>query len=76
VLELCRDHDIPCGERDISLAEFYRADEVFCTGTMGELAGVTCVDGRTIGSGAVGPTTERLSRLYAALTAAEGERIV
>ena len=40
--------------RDLSLTEVYRADEVFCTGTMGELAAVTRVDGRGIGSGSPG----------------------
>jgi branched-chain amino acid aminotransferase len=49
VLELCRQHGIPCEERDVSLAEVYRADEMFCTGTMGELAPVTKVDGRVLG---------------------------
>ncbi len=75
VLELCRRHGIPHGERDLSLTEVYRADEVFCTGTMGELAGVTKVDGRTIGDGALGPMTRRLSDLYAELTRAEGEPV-
>src|SRR3954468_5376077 len=37
VLELCRTNGIKHEERDISLTELYRADEVFCTGTMGEL---------------------------------------
>jgi branched-chain amino acid aminotransferase len=76
VLELCREHEIPCSERDISMSEVYRADECFCTGTMGELAAVTQVDGRTIGSGGVGPLTERLARLYAELTATTGEVVV
>src|SRR3954468_13046179 len=44
VLELCRKHAIPRSERDLSLGEVYRANEMFCTGTMGELAGVTSVD--------------------------------
>src|SRR6476660_4976477 len=35
VLQLCRESGIPHEERDVSLMEFYRADEVFCTGTMG-----------------------------------------
>jgi branched-chain amino acid aminotransferase len=76
VLELCRAHAIPCQERDLSLTEFYRADEAFCTGTMGELAGVTRIDGRPIGDGRVGPMTMRLSDLYGQLTAREGEPIV
>jgi branched-chain amino acid aminotransferase len=76
VIELCARHAIPCEVRDLSLAEFYRADEVFCTGTMGELAAVTSLDGRTIGAGSVGALTRRLSELYRQLTATEGERIV
>lgn len=76
VLELCRQHTIPHVEKDFSLAELYRADEVFCSGTMGELASVTEVDGRTIGSGAVGPVTQRLGRLYGELTQTEGFQVV
>ncbi|MGQ0385227.1 MAG: aminotransferase class IV [Gammaproteobacteria bacterium] len=76
VLDLCRAHAITHQVGDLSLAELYRADEVFCTGTMGELAGVTRVDGRTIGAGAVGPMTQRLSALYAERTATGGTRVV
>jgi len=76
VLELCRTRGIDHAERDVTLAEAYRADEVFCTGTMGELAAVTRIDGRTIGAGAVGPVTQRLSKLFRELTAAECEPIV
>ena len=60
VLELCEKHGIPWEERDLSLAEFYRADEVFCTGTMGELAPVARIDGRSIGLPAQWPMTRRL----------------
>lgn len=72
VLDLCRDNDFPCEERDLSLTELYRADEMFCTGTMGELAGIAQVDGRKIGDAVPGPMTQRLSRLYAERTATEG----
>lgn len=75
VLELCREHGLPHAERDLSLAEFHRADEVFCTGTMGELASVTTIDGRTIGSGQVGPVTSRLSDLYGERTRSGGEQV-
>ena len=51
VLELCSEHRIPHEVTDLSLTEAYRADEMFCTGTMGELAAVTTVDGRRIGRG-------------------------
>jgi branched-chain amino acid aminotransferase len=72
VLELCKANAIPCVERDISLAEFYRSDEAFCTGTMGELAPITEIDGRKIGSGQGGPLYARLTELFRALTATEG----
>lgn len=72
VLQICRDNSIPHEVKDISLTEVYRADEVFCTGTMGELAAVIRVDGRTISDGKPGPMTARLSALYGELTAREG----
>src|SRR5690242_12776783 len=76
VLQLCREHGISCAEKDLSLTEVYRADEVFCTGTMGELAAVVKVDGRTIGGGAAGPVTLRLTELFRELTRREGTRVV
>ena len=76
VIALCREHGIACEERDVSQAEAYRADEAFCTGTMGELAGVTQIDGRRIGSGEIGPRTRELSELYRELTASEGVVVV
>jgi branched-chain amino acid aminotransferase len=43
---------------------------------MGELAAVTTIDGRTIGSGHVGPMTQRLTALFRERTASEGELVV
>jgi branched-chain amino acid aminotransferase len=76
VLELCRAHGVGHEIGDLSLTDVYRADEMFCTGTMGELAPVTKVDGRTIGSGRPGPMTARLSGLFRELTAREGTVMV
>ncbi|MCZ6573533.1 MAG: aminotransferase class IV [Planctomycetota bacterium] len=76
VLEICAAHDIPHAERDLPPDEFYAADEVFCTGTMGELVPVLEIDGRAIGSGEPGPMTARLSELFRARTAAEGTPVV
>jgi branched-chain amino acid aminotransferase len=72
VLELCRAHGVAHEETDLTLTESYRADEMFCTGTMGELAAVTRVDGRPIGSGMPGPVTQRLTGLFRELTARDG----
>jgi branched-chain amino acid aminotransferase len=49
---------------------------MFCTGTMGELAGITKIDDRVIGDGKVGQITKRLSGLYALRTATEGVQVV
>ena len=48
ILEICEQHNIPVQEKNISLTELYNADEVFCTGTMGELTPITHIDGRRI----------------------------
>jgi branched-chain amino acid aminotransferase len=76
VLDLCRAHAIPHAVRNISLSEVYRAEEVFCTGTMGELAPVVEIDGRRIGDGKAGPLTTRLSELYRELTATIGTLVI
>ncbi|MBW8883740.1 MAG: aminotransferase class IV [Planctomycetia bacterium] len=76
VLELCRSASIPCVEKDLSLAEIYRADEMFCSGTMGELAAVTKVDGRIIGNGQPGPVTRRLSESFIERTRSEGVQVI
>jgi branched-chain amino acid aminotransferase len=76
VIEICAAEKIRCVEKDLSLGDVYGADEMFCTGTMGELAGVTLVDNRRIGDGEVGPMTKRLSELYARRTTTEGVQVV
>lgn len=73
VLELAIGDGIGVEVRNVSLSEIYTADEVFTTGTMGELAPVLEVDGRTIGRGEVGPVTRGLQGLFDARTSEEGE---
>jgi len=76
VIEICAAEGIPCAEKDLRLDDAYSADEVFCTGTMGELASVTQIDDHVIGAGNVGPMTMRLSDFYARRTATEGVQVV
>ena len=76
VLEICESNAIPYLVKDISLSEVYRADEMFCTGTMGELAPVIELDGRTIGAGQAGEMTMRLSALFRERTEREGYQIL
>jgi branched-chain amino acid aminotransferase len=76
VLGLCRENGIEHHETELTLTDVYRADEAFCTGTMGEIAAVQRVDGRPIGSGTTGAVTRRIGELFADLTSREGEQIV
>jgi len=64
VIDLCRANDIPVFERNFSLVDTYSADEAFLTGTFGAQTPVGSIDGRQIGTGQMGPMTERLRSLY------------
>jgi branched-chain amino acid aminotransferase len=48
VIEICQEKGIPIKEKNLSLTEFYTADEVFGSGTMGELTPLKEIDGRAI----------------------------
>jgi branched-chain amino acid aminotransferase len=76
VIEIAAAEKIRCVETDLSPVDVYGADEMFCTGTMGELAGIIQLDNRLIGEGKIGPLTKRLSELYAQRTATEGVQVV
>jgi branched-chain amino acid aminotransferase len=75
VLRLASSSGIACAEGDYTLTQLYNAAEAFVTGTMGGLAPVVSVDGRSIGDGAVGPVTKHLTELYANLTATTGTEV-
>jgi branched-chain amino acid aminotransferase len=70
VIDLCRANGIPVFERNFSLVDTYSADEVFLTGTFGAQTPVGMIDGRVIGTGQIGPMTERIRSLYKALVGA------
>ena len=64
VIDVCRADGIPVHERNFSLVDTYGADEAFLTGTFGAQTPVGSIDGRTIGTGELGPMTERIRGLY------------
>jgi branched-chain amino acid aminotransferase len=70
VIDLCRANGIPVFERNFSLVDTYSADEAFLTGTFGAQTPVGTIDGRQIGTGRMGPVTERLRGLYKELVGA------
>jgi branched-chain amino acid aminotransferase len=76
VLDLAAEDGIPVAVGDYSLAQFYAADEVFVTGTMGGIVPVLALDGRAVGDGKPGPVTGRVADLFARLTAASGTVVV
>jgi branched-chain amino acid aminotransferase len=76
VLRLAAEAGIGFWEDDYTLPQLYNAAEVFVTGTMGGLAPVVAVDGRTIGTGSIGQVTKQLTELYANLTATAGTVVV
>lgn len=72
VMDLVVKEGLVLEERRISLSEFHTADEVWTTGTMGELTPAVKIDGREVGDGQVGPVTRRLQKAYKKLTEESG----
>ena len=70
VIDLCRANAIPLFERNFSLVETYGADEAFLTGTFGAQTPVSTIDGRLIGTGELGPVTQKIRALYKDLVGA------
>jgi branched-chain amino acid aminotransferase len=66
VMELARDAGISVQEKNLSLTEFYTADEVFATGTMGELTPVVEIDGRKITNKSGAAIRSRLQKAFKA----------
>ena len=64
ILELCERLNIPCTERTMQQHDLYTADECFISGTGAEVAPVTTIDGRAVGTGQPGPVTKRLIEAF------------
>ncbi len=73
VINLCREQGIPVVEKNLSLTEFYTADQVFTTGTMGELTKVAEIDGRAIRSHMEEDLLEQIKGYFRAMTQSGGE---
>ena len=64
VIDICKKKQIPIKEKQFSINEVHKADEVFVTGTFAGIIPVRSVDGNTIGNGTRGPLTEQLQTWY------------
>jgi branched-chain amino acid aminotransferase len=51
-------------ERTIDRTELYRCEEAFFTGTAAQVAPITKIDHREVGTGKIGPITQRIQQLY------------
>lgn len=75
VILLAKDLNIAVIERNISITEFYNADEVFTTGTMGELTPVFEIDGRNIENRSDIWLFTKLFQAFRQLTETTGEQL-
>ena len=74
IIKICGENNIPIFEKNISVTEFYNADQVFTTGTMGELATVVEIDKREIKN--KGEVLSKIQDLFREKTQTLGEKII
>jgi branched-chain amino acid aminotransferase len=75
-LEIATSLGITVHERNMGYYDLYCADEVFVTGTAAEVAPITWIDGRTIGTGKPGPITRQCMEQFKIVVQKEGTPIV
>jgi len=63
IIQICIENDLPLVEKNLSVTELYNADEVFCTGSMGEITPISMIDGRKI-ERINGPMTQHLRKHF------------
>ena len=73
IIKICLENNIPVFEKNISITELYNADQVFTTGTMGEVAQVVEIDKRIINDN--GLILDKLKNLFKIRTESSGEKI-
>ncbi len=64
ILQIAKDEGIPTEQREIDRTELYVADEAFFCGTGVQLAWIESIDGRPVGTGQIGPITQRLRTIF------------
>lgn len=72
LLEIAKSLGITVKEQNLGYFDLYTADELICTGTAAEVAPITWVDGRVIGTGKPGPVTRQLMAAFKTVTDKEG----
>ena len=75
ILEIAIKEGINTDEKNLSNTDLYSADEVFTSGTMGEITPILEADGRKIGDGQAGSMTKRMQKLHSSYAYENGEPI-
>ncbi|WXG40391.1 MAG: branched-chain amino acid transaminase [Candidatus Freyarchaeum deiterrae] len=68
------DLKVPLFEQDVTRAAMYNMDEVFITGTAGEVTPVVEIDKRVIGDGKPGPITRKVQKAFSDVTLGKNPR--
>jgi branched-chain amino acid aminotransferase len=72
VMTIAADLGMPVRERQMTRADLYTAEEIFCTGTAAEITPVREIDGRVLGD--PGPITQTIQQRYFAIMRGEDEK--
>ena len=73
VIKIALDLGLKVEEKDITYAELIQSDEVFFSGTAVEITPISKIDDVIIGSGSIGPVTEKLQNLYSDIVTGKNE---
>ena len=75
MIQIAKEMGMEVEVRNVSVSEYYNADEVFICGTVGEVVPVKRIDGKKIGTQIPGPITEKFSQEYKKMTETLGVSI-
>ncbi|MFA5395794.1 MAG: branched-chain-amino-acid transaminase [Methanogenium sp.] len=75
LIECAEELGIPVYEQNLGYFDLYSADEVIVTGSAAEVAPVTKIDGREIGTGKPGPIVKQLMSAFKTKTETEGNPV-
>jgi branched-chain amino acid aminotransferase len=64
VIQIAKDMGIEVIERSVDRTELYVADEAFFSGTGAQVAWIDAIDHRTVGTGKIGPITDKIQKKF------------
>ena len=73
IIKIALDLGLKVEEKDITYEELIQSDEVFFSGTAVEITPISKIDDVIIGSGSIGPVTEKLQNLYSDIVTGKNE---